>query len=463
MEHVTIDIGASSGKILSGKLVDGRLECQVVYRFPNGYAEKDGHLVWDVDGLFHQTLLGLQEARRQGINPSTIAIDTWGCDYVLLDEQGMRVGDAIAYRDHRTEHVGCPISWPELYRRCGIQHLSFNTIYQLLALKAEHPEQLDQAFHLLMIPDYLAWRLTEVMHQEYTNATTTSLVDAQARNWDMGIIARLGLPGRLFKPLVQPGTVYGPLSKAVEKVTGMQSTVIAAPSHDTASAVLGSPLRPGSAFLSSGTWSLLGTVADRPYLGGDAIRENFTNEGGYRGTIRLLRNLMGTWMLQRIRKEWDDTLSFPDLADAARTSGGFPSVVDIEDERFLAPESMVGQVRSACKESGQPVPESLGELARCIYHSLAVGYRKAIGRLARITGKDFTHLAIVGGGSKDQYLCQLTADETGLEVTAGPDEGTAYGNLLCQMIECGEIRDMAEAGNILRNSIDTKTYRRNQK
>ena len=193
MEHLTIDIGASSGKILCGSLEDGILKCQVVSRFPNGYRKKDGHLVWDVDGLFQEILKGLQAASKMGIHPSTIAIDTWGCDYVLLDEQGMRIGNAVSYRDHRTEGVNCPLSWPELYRHSGIQHLSFNTIYQLLALKAEAPEELEHAANLLMIPDYLAWRLTGVMKQEYTNATTTALVDAQSRGWDMSLIARLGL------------------------------------------------------------------------------------------------------------------------------------------------------------------------------------------------------------------------------------------------------------------------------
>ena len=255
--------------------------------------------------------------------------------------------------------------------------------------------------------------------------------------------------------------MYGPLLKQVQKVTGMQASLIAAPTHDTASAVLGSPLKEGSAFLSSGTWSLLGAVVDHPYLGADAMRENFTNEGGYRNTIRLLRNLMGTWMLQNLRKEWDEKLTFPDLAEAARKNADFPSLVDIEDERFLSPRSMIEELKQACRESGQRVPESLGELSSLVYHSLAQGYRKAIDRLGRITGKQFTHLAIVGGGSKDQYLCQLTADATGLEVTAGPDEGTAYGNLLCQMIECGELTQ-AEAEEVLRNSIEMKTYRRNQ-
>ncbi len=438
------------------------MKCSVIHRFPNGYTAKDGHLVWDVDKLFMEILAGLKKAHEIGVRPKTIAIDTWGCDYVLLDGDGRRIGEAVAYRDNRTDHVPCPVSRQEIYRHTGIQHLSFNTIYQLLALKKERPEDLEKAQHLLMIPDYLAWRLTGVMHQEYTNATTTSLVDAMLRCWDLGLIARLGLPGRLFKPLVMPGACYGPLSGEVERVTGMHTTLVAAPTHDTASAVLGSPLREGSAFLSSGTWSLLGAVIDSPIVNDEAMKENFTNEGGYRGTIRLLRNLMGTWMLQNLKKECNENLSFPQLAEKAKEEGDFPSVVDIEDERFLAPRSMTEEVKAACRESGQKVPATTGETASCIYHSLALGYQKAISRLERITEKRYRHLAIVGGGSKDAYLCQLTADKTGLEVTAGPDEGTAYGNLLCQMMESGEIKDREEASSILRNSIDVKIYRRNK-
>lgn len=462
MEHLTIDIGASSGKILWGRLREGKLETRVVWRFQNGCHEHEGHLVWDLEHLFQEILSGLKETRRLGLKPETIALDTWGCDYVLLDEKGAMTGDAVAYRDERTEHVSSPIPWSEMYRRCGIQKLSFNTVYQLLALKAEHPEELEQAAHLLMIPDYLAYRLTGVMHQEYTNATTTSLVDARSRDWDKGLISRLGLPGRLFTPLVQPGTVYGKLTGAVTEATGLDATVIAAPTHDTASAVVGSPLGPRSAFLSSGTWSLLGALVPQPVIRDDTMKENFTNEGGVNGTIRLLRNLMGTWMLQNLRREWGEEHTFPELAEEAKKHASFPTVVDIEDERFLAPKNMQEEIASACRDTKQPLPQSMGDCLACVYHSLAEGYKKALHRLEKLTGTTYDHLAIVGGGSKDSYLCQLTADSLGILVTAGPDEGTAYGNLLSQMVSCGELNDMEEARAVLQRSITLRSYQRRE-
>lgn len=462
MEHLAIDIGASSGKIIAGTLSHGVLATKEVYRFPNGYRKRDGHLVWDPDVLYAHVVEGLAEADRQGIVPATIAIDTWGCDYVLLDGTGARIGEAYAYRDGRTKDIACPVPWPELYRRTGIQRLSFNTVYQLLAHRAEHPDELERARAFVMVPDYLAWRLTGTLHQEYTNATTTALVDAFTRTWDRDLIRKLGLPEHLFGPLSRPGDVYGPLREEVARRVGYRTTVLAAPTHDTASAVAGSPVGEDDAFLSSGTWSLLGCVLKEPVTGEAARAENFTNEGGVDGTIRLLRNLMGTWMLQNLRKEWDGEISFPAMARAAEEAKDFPSRVDIEDERFLSPASMCGAVSEACAASGQQVPRTLPETASCIYHSLAEGYAGALGRLERITGKTMRRLAVVGGGSKDALLCQWTADACGKEVTAGPDEGTAFGNLLCQMVARRELAGWREAREVLRRSVGTKTYRRKE-
>ncbi|MFA6844673.1 MAG: rhamnulokinase family protein, partial [Sphaerochaetaceae bacterium] len=401
---------------------------------------------------------GLGKAKEQGRDIQTIAIDTWGVDFVLLDKQGLMIGSPMSYRDKRTEAVICPIGQEELYRRTGIQKMSFNTLYQLLALRQEDPSLLEKAEHLLMIPDYLSYRLTGCMHQEYTNATTTNLVDAEKRDWDRELIERLGFPLRLFGGLTNPMQPYGTLSDWVAQTIGYGATVLCAPSHDTASAVLGSPLSEDSAFISSGTWSLLGCVIDKPITTEEAREANFTNEGGVEGSYRFLRNLMGLWMIQSLQKEWEGNPSFDAICDAAKEAKDFPSLIDVVDNRFLAPQSMVKEITDACKDSGQSVPRTLGEFAQCIYLSLAKGYALAIESLERLTGKTFSHIAIVGGGSKDTYLDELTACMTGKKVIAGPSEGTAIGNLLSQMIASGEIKDVREARQVLRVSVKTQSF-----
>ena len=447
-EYLTIDIGASSGKILLGHIDEGKLVYRCVHRFPNGYAASNGHQVWDIDRILSECIAGIDKALELSTDIRSLAIDTWGCDFVLLDAEGNRIGDAVSYRDGRTDEVRCPVSWEEIYGRTGIQFLKFNTVYQLLALGKEDPDALRQAEHFLMIPDYIAYRLTGNIHQEYTNATTTSLVNAERREWDMELIEKLGLPCRLFKPLDMPGTFYG---------TYKGINVVAAPSHDTASAVLGCPLDDDTAFLSSGTWSLLGAVSSHPVISERAMAENFTNEGGVNGTIRFLRNLMGTWMLQRLRSELGDGISFDDLENAAKKEDGWKGIVDIEDPRFTVPESMIAEIRSSFRERGEKEPRTTGELSRCLYESLACGYADALRRLEDILGRRFSRLAIVGGGSKDDYLCQLTADKTGREVSAGPVEGSAIGNMICQIIADGGSYDPAE---LIRASERIKIYRR---
>lgn len=443
-DRITIDIGASSGKVFLGRREGDKLLFKCIHRFPNGYIKKNGHLVWDIEKIFQECVIGIEKAKELSTSIASLSIDTWGCDFVLLDKEGNMIGDAVSYRDKRTENVDSPISFEELYGKTGIQYLSFNTVYQFMALKAEHPEQLENADVMLMIPDYLSYRLTGEIHQEYTNASTTALLDAKKRDWDFDIIDRIGLPHRLFRTLDNPGTCYG-------YYDGIK--VLAAPSHDTASAVFGCPLDSESAFLSSGTWSLLGAVIDNPVLTSEAMKENFTNEGGVDGTIRFLRNLMGTWMLQSVRKELGE-ISFDELEKSAEETA-FSGVVDIEDERFLAPDSMINEVKSYFIERGEKAPESVGEISRCIYESLAAGYDSAIKRLGQLLGKRFSRLAIVGGGSKDGYLCRLTAERTGLVVSAGPVEGSAIGNMLYQ-IKSEE--DNVDIDALIKSSDEIKIY-----
>ncbi len=465
--HLAVDIGASSGRHIIGRLNEGKLELKELYRFENRLITKNGHLCWDIDHLAEAVIEGIRECGRQGYQPSTMGIDTWAVDFVLLDKEGNRITDAVSYRDGRTDTIRQELeekgilTFAEHYAKTGIQYQKFNTVYQLLALKKEHPEQLEQAECMLMIPDYLNYLLTGLKAQEYTNASTTALVNAAANDWDTELIRKLGLPEKIFMKISQPGTVLGEFSKQIREKTGLNMKVILPATHDTGSAYLSVPAKDDNAvFLSSGTWSLLG-VENREAITNEAsMEQNFTNEGGYEYRYRYLKNIMGLWMIQNIRRELKDAKgslpSFPDLIRAAEEASGFEAYVDVDDDRFLAPVSMINEVKKACSDSGQKVPETTGEVMRTVYTSLADDYRRAVESLEKLTGKTFTSINIVGGGSQDMYLNQLTADATGLTVYAGPTEGTALGNLLVQMISEKEIASLQEARNIIRESFDIK-------
>lgn len=465
--HLAVDIGASSGRHIIGWMNEGRLEIREIYRFENRLIRKDGHLCWDIDHLAEEVIRGIGECRRQGYAPSTMGIDTWAVDFVLLDKEGRRISDAVSYRDERTDPIRAELeekgilSFREHYALTGIQYQKFNTVYQLLALKKEHPEQLEQADCMLMIPDYLNYLLTGIRAQEYTNASTSALVNAETNDWDRELITRLGLPEKIFAEISEPGTVLGEFSEAVQKETGLNMKVILPATHDTGSAYLAVPARDENAvFLSSGTWSLLGVENRKAITTEASMAQNFTNEGGYEYRYRYLKNIMGLWMIQNIRRELKDEEgnlpSFPDLIRAAEEADAFSSCVDVDDDRFLAPASMIEEVRKACAESGQKVPETAGEIMRTVYISLAEDYGRAVKSLEKLTGRTYTSMNIVGGGSQDMYLNQMTADATGLKVYAGPTEGTALGNLLVQMITEKEIASLSEARNIIRESFDIK-------
>ena len=425
MVYLAVDIGASSGKIVKGFLKDGRVEMETVHRFPNGARRNgEGTLVWDLESLFSGIVEGLGKAGYADY----VAIDTWGVDFVLLDEQGEIIGDTVSYRDERTDRLA---SWPDqrmLYGRTGIQFQRFNTIYQLLSLKEEHPDQLERARHMLFIPDYLSYRLTGVMKQEYTFASTTNLLDPGRRDWDRDLIDSLDLPSHLFMELSEPGTIAGRLKESIRDRIGYDPVVILAPSHDSASAVIGA------------------------YKGGDAMKANLSNEGGVDGSIRLLKNIMGTWMLQSLSRELG--VSFNELEEEARKVR-YAGTVDASDSRFLAPSSMKDEIERALGHR----TGSTGEIASVVYHSLALAYRTAVEELEKITGRTFRHIAIVGGGANDDYLTVLTAMYTEKEVTAGPVEGTAIGNLLYQMIATGEL-SREDKNEVLRRSVRINQARR---
>lgn len=474
--YLAIDIGASSGRHILGHVEDGRIVLEEMYRFDNKQVHKNGHDCWDMDNLWNGILGGLKACREAGKIPQTIGIDTWAVDFVLIDKDGNPVGDAVAYRDGRTKDadklVDKVIPAQELYARTGIQKQLFNTIYQLMALGEEHPEQLEQAQTMLMIPDYFDYKLTGVMKQEYTNATSTNLVYAAAKTWDYELIEMLGLPRRLFGELSMPGTVVGNLTEEIQKEVGFNATVILPATHDTGSAFLAVPARDDKAvYLSSGTWSLLGVENEEPICTEDSWKENFTNEGGAWYRFRYLKNIMGLWMIQSIRRELNGVAyvagrtskyadgkqwSFPDLIEAARGAADFHSIVDANDDRFLAPESMIDAIKEYCRISGQQVPETVGEIMQCVYLSLSRCYKEAILNLCKLTGKIYTSINIVGGGCQDMYLNEMTAKAVGLPVYAGPVEGTAIGNLIVQFIAAGEFTDLQAARDAIRASFDIK-------
>ena len=459
--HLAIDIGASSGRHILGWVEDGRMQLREVYRFENRLVEKNGHLCWEMDRLWANVLAGLKACKDAGYTPATVGIDTWAVDFVLLDAAGEILGDTVAYRDSRTDGVRQALE-PLLpfaghYARTGIQYQPFNTAYQLAALKKEHPEQLAAAKTFLMVPDYLNYKLTGVAANEYTNASTTALVGAASRDWDDELIAKLGLPRAIFQPIRMPGTALGSLTPEVQAEVGFDCTVLLPATHDTGSAWLAVPARDDKAvYLSSGTWSLLGVENTAPITTPESAAANFTNEGGYGGTYRYLKNIMGLWMIQSVRRELGERTgtrpTFPELIAAARADSAYPGLVDADDDRFLAPKSMIEEVKAACAEAGYPAPATTGEVMQAIYNSLADDYRRAIAALQSLTGETYESVNIVGGGSQDGYLNQMTANATGLPVYAGPTEGTALGNLMVQFLAAGEYADLQAARDAIKQS-----------
>jgi len=462
--YLAVDLGASSGRHILGHMENGQLVLEEIHRFKNGFSQKKGspYQCWDIQGLFQEVLTGMKLCRKAGKIPVSMGIDTWGVDYVLLDKNGAMIGDSVAYRDSRTDGIDTlleqRLSEEELYARTGIQKQIFNTIYQLLALRQAHPKQLDEAAHLLMIPEYLSYLLTGEIKNEYTNATTTGMVNAAARDWDDEVINLLRLPQGLLGPLHPPGTLVGELTPEVQAEVGYTCQVVFPCTHDTGSAVLSAPVDENSIYLSSGTWSLMGVELDQPICTEESRRLNLTNEGGYNYRYRYLKNIMGLWIIQSIKKEFSGKYSFDDLETLARQAEDFSGRIDVNEHRFLAPSSMIQAIEDACRDSGQPVPATDGELMSCVYQSLAESYRDAVAGLESITGKKYSTICIVGGGCQDTYLNSLTAKSCGKRVTAGPVEGTAIGNLLAQLIRTGAIADVAQARETVKQSFSIKEF-----
>lgn len=462
--YLAVDIGASSGRHILAHMQDGKLVLEEMYRFVNGNVERDGHLCWELDRLFEEIVNGIKACADAGKAPVSMGIDTWGVDFVLLDGEDRVLGDTIAYRDERTngmdEELAKLISPEELYGRTGIQKQPYNSIYQLLAIKKEHPEYLEQAERFLMIPEYFNFLLTGVKMNEYTNATTGQLVNAAAKDWDYEMLDILGLPGKIFGQLHMPKTSVGPLKEEIAQRVGCQLEVVLPATHDTGSAVLAVPANDDDfVYLSSGTWSLMGIERMEPDCSLKSMKYNFTNEGGYDYRFRYLKNIMGLWMLQSVRREMsagEKKYSFPELIAMAEEADGFPSVVECNDLSFLAPKSMTKAVQDFCQNSGQQVPKTMGEVMVVIYNSLAQSYKETIGQLEEMSGRTFSRLHIVGGGCQDAFLNHKIKTVTGKEVYAGPVEGTALGNLMVQLLKDGTFATLEEARTCVAASFDVK-------
>jgi rhamnulokinase len=462
-----VDLGASSGRVMAARVGPGRLDLDEVHRFPNRPVRTSGTLRWDVLGLYTGVLDGVRAAGRDVGRLDGVGIDSWAVDYGLLDADGALLGNPVHYRDARHEtavpavHAAVPAD--ELYRINGLQHLPFNTVFQLAAARGS--AQLAAGRCLLLVPDLLAHWLTGAVGAEVTNASTTGLLDATTRNWAWGLIDLLGLRRELFPPLRQPGERLGELTGDVLAETGLTGPVpvIAVGSHDTASAVVGVPATTDRfAYISCGTWSLVGVELDKPVLGEESRAAGFTNELGVDGTVRYLHNVMGLWLLQESQRTWaasGPVAGLTDLLAAAAQVPAFTAVVDADDPRFLPPGDMPARIAQACVETGQIPPQSRAATVRCILDSLALAYRRAVRRAAELSGRDVEVVHLVGGGARNTLLCQLTADACGRPVLAGPVEAAALGNVLVQARGLGALSGgLPELRALLRNTQETRTY-----
>lgn len=456
---IAIDLGASSGRVMLARWDDAQrqLDLREIRRFENRRLRRAGYDCWDLAMLEQAIRAGLEQAVEEGIVPDSIGIDTWGVDMVLLDAQGEPVGEAVSYRDARTHGLMAQaqqeLGHSAIYAKTGIQFLPFNTLYQMRALHQQQPDWQARVAHALMIPDYLHFRLTGNLNWEYTNATTTQMLNIHSGEWDRDLIGWAGIEAGWFGQPQAPGNTVGHWRSQ----RGEAVPVIAVATHDTASAVLATPLlQEDAAYLSSGTWSLMGFESLQPYASEAALRANITNEGGAEG-YRVLKNIMGLWLLQRLcaERQIDDLCAL--IAETARQPACL-SLINPNDPRFINPDNMVSEIQKACAEQDMPVPQSAAALARCIFDSLALLYRQVISELAALRGKPFTRLHVVGGGSQNRFLNQLCADACEIPVLAGPVEASTLGNVSCQLIALGELTDVADFRNCVMNTFPLETF-----
>ncbi len=461
---LAIDLGASSGRGIVGSFDGNRLSLEENHRFSNDPVILNGTMYWDILRIFHEIKQSIGKTVIAGEKIASMGIDTWGVDYALIGGNGQMISNPVHYRDKRTvgaqERVSRYIDPQELYEIAGIQKLNFNTVYQLAV---EDPKRIAQAERMLNIPDLLNYFLTGKMCNEYTILSTGALLDAKKRDYAWSVTDRLNLPRRLFGNIVQPGTDLGELLPQVQEETGKTNLrVMTVASHDTASAVIAVPSREEDfIYISSGTWSLMGTELPDPLINDVSRKLNFTNEGGALGTIRFLKNIMGLWIIQESRRQWKregNDYSFAQLEAWARECEPLRCFVDVDDESFAAPGNMPERIRDYCRKTGQYVPQTVGEVVRCIYESLALKYRAVVEKIQTLKGKPAKVIHVVGGGTKDRFLSAMTADACGIPVAAGPEEATAIGNLMMQAIASGEVADLGQAREIISASFELKHY-----
>lgn len=460
--YLAVDIGASSGRHILSHLENGKIILEEIYRFSNGMVEVDGEKVWDSQKLFEDILIGMKKCYELGKIPVSMGIDTWAVDFALLDKEDNLIGKTVGYRDGRTkgmdQEVYKVISQDELYERTGIQKQIFNTIYQLMAVKMKKPQELADAKTMLLIPDYFNFLLTGRKVTEYTNASTTQLLHPETKEWDFELIDMLGFPRDIFTEIKLPGTIVGELTEEIQKKVGFCCKVVLPATHDTGSAVVAVPSNEEDVlYISSGTWSLMGTELKEAICTKESMEKNLTNEGGYDYRFRYLKNIMGMWMINSAKKEIADDMSYADICSMASKTT-IASIVPANDDRFLAPKNMTEEVKDACKESGQQVPEGIAEVAAVIYHSLAKCYADTMNEIEEITGKKYDCIHIVGGGSNAVYLNELTAKACGKTVYTGPTEATAVGNVAAQMIAAGELADLKSARECIFHSFKINKY-----
>ncbi|MFC2156201.1 rhamnulokinase family protein [Acidobacteriota bacterium] len=465
---LAFDIGAESGRAVVGEICNKKLNVREVYRFSNGMIKDRGHLHWDMGNIFNEVRKGIREGNRQAERSiGSLGIDTWGVDFGLVDREGVLLSHPFAYRDSRNEAAMkdflAIMSEQRIYDLTGIQFLQFNSVFQLYAHRIFNPDLLERAHKLLFIPDILNYFLTDQQFTEFTFATTSQMYNPAAGDWEGEIFENVGITSDIMLEIVQPGTFVGRIKSSEQEKTGLGDvSVLAVATHDTGSAVAAVPAEDGNwAFISSGTWSIMGVETENPVICEKTRELNFTNEGGLDNTFRLCKNIAGLWLLQECRRFWakDKAYSYADLAHMAQAAAPFKCFVDPDWPGFLNPEEMTEAISRYCRLTHQPLPESRGEIVRCILESLAFKYRYVLDELREVSDKPIEKIHIIGGGGKNSLLCQFTAEATGLPVFSGPIEATAVGNLMVQARFSGEVKDWEEMRRIISRSFDIEEYR----
>ena len=466
--YFAVDLGATSGRTILGTLVGGKLEQEELTRFPNNLIETGGHFYWDIYALYLEMIKGLQIVGKRGIDLSSIGIDTWGVDFVFIGDDDAILRNPMAYRDPHTfgameEYLSHVVPQREVYDITGIQFMNFNSLFQLYAMRKANNSAMQHCKKVLFMPDALSWMLTGEAVCEYTIASTSQMLDPRTGDLSEKLIESVGMKRSQFGRMVQPGTRIGVLTEEVQKMTGLGAVpVIAVAGHDTGSAVAAVPAKDEHfAYLSSGTWSLMGIETQDAIISDRSYELNFTNEGGIEGTTRFLKNICGMWLYERCRKEWPEEvrqLSHPELQGSAMQVEAFRSIINPDDKAFANPPSMIEAIQQYCRETKQAVPETPAEICRCIFDSLALRYRQVFGWLKEFADFNLTVLHVIGGGSLNKYLTQFTADACGVEVLAGPQECTAIGNMMLQAKASGDVSDIWAMRQIIANSVEMVPY-----